>query len=471
MDLPTLLRDRVPPVFFQDHIYVVGGTVRDFLLQKPVRDIDLVIVGRARQFLQRHQIPGRIVPLKPEADEYRIILRNGMWIDFSGIRGPDLTADLEARDFTLNSIAVSIDGRHWFDPTGGRKDLDQGIIRTYRMRNLRADPLRLLRAFRFQAQLGFGIADQTQQWIARLAHTLPQAAPERIHYELMELFSGRYASTALKTMRTLGILEVLFPELKAMALTDQRYETEQNLLDHTLRVVELLEGFLNDLSHSPLHFVAGEIEEVVRDNRNRALLLLSALFHDIGKPPTRTVQPDGRTRFHGHERIGAEMVEALARRLRFSNSEIRTLTFLVRHHMYPHHLAWDEHMTDRAVARFLRRMGEWAFPLVLLAVADALASPPELIGIERHLLLAQRLSALKKQHSQKGPQRILTGHDLQALGIPPGPIYRKILETVQDEYTAGLIRTKEEALQRVRELLQASPPHQRARKPSPSENL
>ena len=450
------LRERLPRPLRQDRrFYFVGGTVRDCALGRPPQDIDLVFTGRLRDWLRRHRLPGRLVPLKPELDEYRLVLGSDFWIDLSGLRAENLWQDLERRDFTLNSIAVPLDLATVLDPTDGLRDLRRRRIRAFRQRNLRSDPVRLLRAFRFQSVLGFEVDPQTLRWIGRLRARIHQSAPERIHEELMRLFAGRWVFEACTGLRTTGLLFELFPELRAMDLTFQRYLTDQNLLDHTLDTLRHLQAWVFALDDTPLAPYFPELQPVLEDPERRALLFLAALLHDIGKPRTLSRDAEGRTHFLNHERVGARMAAQRLQALRFARREWETVAFLVRHHMYPHHLAWDPHMTDRAVARYVRRMGEWAYPLLLLAIADALASPPELIGISRHLLLARKLREIQERQRRAPRQRLLTGHDLKALGIPEGPVYREILETIQEEFLAGRLQSRAEALARARELYES----------------
>lgn len=457
MHIPKEILNRVPKPFHSDSVYLVGGTVRDLLLKKEIKDIDLVYVGKAKKFLKQHEVQGKVVPLHDEFDEFRIVLENGFWIDFTGIKGKNLWEDLEKRDFTINSIAVSITSGHVVDPTGGLRDLKRKVIKTYKMRNLLDDPLRILRAFRLLSQTGFSIDIQTKKWLTKISSRIVESAPERIHYEFKLLLSGSYVNEALKELEDCDLLQVIFPELAMMATTTQVYNgNEQNLLDHTILVIKKLVELRRGLSDSPLSMISEEISKTLSDDENWTLFLYATLLHDIGKPMVRVVESGNRTRFHGHDLEGERLVNKIGKRLRWSNKEVKTISLLVRNHMYPHHLAWDEHMTDRAIARYLRKMKEWAFPMVLFAVADAFASPPKSIDITNHIKLAERLLDIKNTLEKKKVKRILTGHDLIKLGIPPGPLYKKILDTIQDEYVAGLIKTKEDAIKRVKQLINSS---------------
>ena len=455
MQIPPEILNRVPPPFIQDSIYIVGGTIRDLILGKKIRDIDLVYVGKASQFLKKHRIKGKLIPLHDEFDEFRIVLDDGFWLDFAGIKGKNLWEDLERRDFTINSIAVSITSGHVIDPTNGLKDLKKGIIRTYRMRNLLEDPLRILRAFRLLSHTEFIIQAQTERWLNRFSGEIIKSAPERIHYEFKLLLSGPFVANALRKLAQCNLIQVIFPELERMGRTIQVYNgSEQNLLEHTLLVVQKLIELWNNLQDSPLSMISEEVNRVLRNEDNWVMFLYASLLHDIGKPLTRFEESSGRTKFHGHDLEGEKLVEGIGKRLRWSNREVRTIKFLVRNHMYPHHLAWDEHMTDRAVARYLRRMGDWAFPMLMFAVADAYASPPKSIDISNHIKLAYRLIDMKRNLDKKDVKRILTGYDLMRLGLDPGPIYSEILNIVHEEYIAGIIKTKEDAIKRAKEIIE-----------------
>ncbi len=447
------LRERLPRSLQKERLlYFVGGTVRDCLLGRTPQDVDLVYAGRVRHLLRRHRLPGHLVPLKPELDEYRLVLAPDFWIDLTGLRAPNLWQDLELRDFTLNALAVPLDLVTLLDPTGGLSDLRHRRIRSFRRRNLQADPVRLLRAFRFQSELGFTVEPQTLRWIRDLRKAIHRTAPERLREELLRLFGARWVPEACTGLRDTSLLLEIFPELQAMDLTFQRSLVDQNLLDHTLATVQHLATWVFALDDTPLAPYHQELAPVLENPRRRALLFLAALLHDIGKPQTLSRDAEGRTHFLNHDRVGARMAAQRLQALRFARREWETVAFLVRHHMYPHHLAWDPHMTDRAIARYVRRMGEWAFPLLLLAIADALASPPEEMGIERHLLLARKIHEMRDRQRKTPSQRLLTGHDLKALGIPEGPIYRKILDTIQEEHLAGRLQTHDQALRRAREL-------------------
>lgn len=438
--------------------WIVGGTVRDFLLGKDPEDFDLTFRGDVRELALelRKRVRGRVVLIGKELQEVRYVLGPRSWLDLSPLRGEHIEKDLYKRDFTINAMAVPLRGEPvLIDPLRGREDLEQGILRTPRLANLRDDPVRILRAFRFLSTLGFELEPRTLRGIRRYRDLLLESAPERIRYELFKLFMGDQVYRALKAMVETGVLFVLFPELLPLKRTAQVYYHRLNLLHHTLEVVRNLEALLKNPEASPFAPYLHRFRDILEDPKRRALLLMGALFHDIGKPDTLTTDEEGNTHFHGHERVGAKIVEKIGRRLRFSNEEIEALHALVRHHMHPHLLAKEPEITPRAVNRYLRKTGEWAWGLVILAYADAKATPPiKGKGIYRHPLLAQKMEEVLRNREKAPAPRLVTGYDLIDLGLKPGPIFKVILQEIEDLQAEGVIRTREEALEKLREIVE-----------------
>ncbi len=448
----------LPQLRAAGEVYLVGGAVRDYLMGKKSNDFDIVVKGSAREFLSRLRgVKARLVELSPEDDEYRLVLAGRVWLDIAGMKGETLEEDLKKRDFTVNSIAIPLNGFPKFiDPTGGRRDIKRKIVRTWRKRNLKADPLRLLRAFRFTSELGFSIEEKTKRWISSLKGEIRKPKAERIRYELFRLFAGKRVHETVWLMNETSILTELFPELEPLRDTCQKYYEEQNLLYHTLKCVEYLELLLRGDIENPCKEVNKYCSEFLKSDKNRALLFMGALFHDIGKPETLVRDEEGRTHFYGHDRLGEKIVAEMALRLRFSKEETKTLSQIVRFHMYPHLLAREgEKITDRALFRYLKRTGDLAFPLILLAFADAMASPPEEKGLEGHVAFARRLiDFLEKRREIEKKVRLVTGDDLIRMGLKPGPIFRVILDEMEELQAIGRFKTREEALQVLEEVVQ-----------------
>ena len=450
-------------------VYLVGGTVRDFLLGKIPRDFDLVVRGRAVDFIKKLNLRrGKLVELSQEEDEYRIALGKNFWLDIAGMKGKTLKDDLKNRDFTVNSLAVPIGkGNFIIDYTGGLKDLEERKIRAIRKRNLKEDPLRLLRAFRFMSELAFDIDERTLRWISSLKGEISRPKAERIRYELLLLFSGKRLSESLWKMDETSILTELIPELLPLRNTCQKYYEEQNLLYHTLKCVENLDLLLRGEMENPLREFEGYYGDFIADDKKRALFLMGALLHDIGKPDTLTRGAEGRTHFHGHDRRGEIITRGILERLRFSRAERVLVSQVVRLHMYPHLLAREgERVTDRALFRYLRKTGELAFPLILFAYADALASPSDGRGVLGHVTFARKLAQfIEKKRERAAKKRLVTGDDLIALGLKPGPIFRVILEEMEELQAIGQITDRQEALQVLRDVMKK---HLNSRAPSGS---
>ncbi len=437
-------------------IYIVGGTVRDFLLNRPINDYDIVIPRNAMLFAQKLKriVPGKIVPLSEEDDDVRFVIKHNLWIDISGRKGGDINEDLKRRDFTINAMAIPLHGEPvLIDPCSGKRDLLNGIIRTPQRENLSNDPLRILRAFRFMAELRFEIERNTWNWVWELGFRLRKPSKERIRYELFLIFGSSYVYSTLLKMRESKILEVLFPEMVALEMTSQRYYQEQNLLYHSLQTVRNLENLLDNLTSGPLKKYSRYIEAFLKFKNSKALMMMGALFHDLGKPATISVTPEGRTRFFDHDSVGESLVKRIAKRYRFSRRETKLLAHLVRRHMYPHYLAGEDRLTKRALNRYLRRNDVLAFPLVVIAIADAQASPPADWGIDKYFELLEHLDALKKEKESKPQKKLVTGKDLIDLGLKPGPIFSKILEEIDDLRAEGKIKTREEALERLGQII------------------
>lgn len=411
------------------HLLLVGGSVRDILMDKKPKDFDL-IGKNIKDVLLHLKSKGKIVVLDREREEYRIVLGN-YWIDITKIRGKSIVEDLGKRDFTINSLAITKDGVI-LDPFNGEKDIKNGIIRAVQPKNIEEDPIRILRAFRFMATLNFKIEEDTLSTIVSNKNLLQGVAGERIHQELLSILSSKNLFNTFKTMCEYEIMDIIIPEIKGLRQTSQRYYKSQNLLFHSLQVLKYLE---EELYLKTIHF--------------EPWYLLGAFLHDVGKPLTISVDEKGNTHFIGHDKEGAKLIEKRLKRLRFSGKEIEDIKNIISLHMYPHHLAGVETLTKKAVARFLRRTGQYTDFLLLFAEADAKASPPRGGGLSGYKKLRKMIEEIREENKEK-PERLITGYDLIDLGFKPSPLFKTILEDVDDEFKAGALKDKVAALEYIK---------------------
>lgn len=453
---------------YGDKVCLVGGFLRDILIINDFRlpdryledmskieyDLDIVVKGNIYDFLVEfgRRFGKKYFPLKENLDEYRIIINKDTWIDVSRLRGNTIKEDLAERDFTINSMAVCFnDPKRLIDPYLGLEDLKRKRIRTLSKTNLEDDPLRILRGFRFVSKLCFDFEKNTENWIVQLRERLEKVAAERIHHEIFQIFSGKCLPQALDKLVKTEVLFVLFPELLPLRDKWQVYYGKQNLLEHTILTVKKLHLLMENLDQiewlSPYsHYFKRYIESL----QWRALMLLGALFHDIAKPSTLTRDEEGKTHFYGHDKEGSAIVEKISERFKFSNFEKDTLVQFVRAHMHPHLISRDSDRTKRAVNRFLRKYGDLAFPLILFAFADAMASPPQERMYEGHKKLLKMMVELIEE-KEKRRERLITGHDLINLGLEPSPLFKKILDEIDDLSAEGIIKSREDALKYVEE--------------------
>jgi putative nucleotidyltransferase with HDIG domain len=327
----------------------------------------------------------------------------------------DAEEDACRRDFTVNAMFYDPLTEELADYVGGRADLRDGLIRAVGQpeERFREDHLRLVRAVRFAVRLGFRIESATRRAIERLAPLAVQVSAERLREELRLILTGPRPADALRLMDSLGMLEHVFPELVAAKGCQQpaNYHPEGDVFVHSLLTLEKL---------SP-----GSGFE----------LALAALLHDIGKPQAARRAEDAML-FPDHWDIGAGIAEAVCRRLRLSNQQTERICWLVRRHMY---FMDARRMRESTLKRLFAEPG--FDQLAELHRADALASWDNL---ENYHYVLERRRTMPPEVAR--PPRLITGDDLIAMGYKPGPLFRQVLEAVQDAQLDGEIATREEAL-------------------------
>jgi len=464
-------------------VWPVGGVVRDALLGRPLHDWDFAVerdaVGLARAVADA--IGGAFFPLDEARDTARVVLRDGegqqLELDFAGLRGPNLIADLKGRDFTLNAMAVGPEGE-LIDPLGGLADLQARLVRAIGPQAFDTDPLRMLRAVRLVAELGLRLEAKTAGWIIQRARTLPQASAERIRDEFVRILAAPSPAEHVHLLDELNLLVQVTPEVEALKEQAQPPPHRFDVWWHTLLVVDATAGILEVLAGTPSFptLYVDAPEEVWTDLREmlgrwqeelnrhlkvrveggrtrRTLLLLAALCHDLGKPPTCTEDAQGRLHFYGHERVGAEMTARRMRHLRFSRREVERVQCLVRAHLRPGHLARVHGpVTRRAVYRFFRDTGSAGVEVTLLSLADHIATwgpNPDPDRWRRRLEVARTLLGhyFERHGETIAPPPLVTGRELmKRLGIEEGPQIGWLLEAIREAQAAGTVRTREEAL-------------------------
>lgn len=463
--------------------WLVGGSVRDALLNRPIHDLDFAVAGDglaiARTVAAR--MGAAFFPLDESRGTGRVVAMEGgerFFLDFASLRGDDLNADLAARDFTVNAIAVSLDGQ-LIDPMGGQADLKARLLRQCGPESIHDDPVRTLRAVRLAAQLDFRIERGAREAARETAPLLAGVSAERIRDEFMKMLEGRGPAASLRALDALGLLGRVVPETTALKGVSQSAPHVFDVWQHTVAVVDHLEGVLSVLgrvhdvdaaSEYALGYAAarvgryrGEISDHLEQELSvgraaRGLLFLAALLHDIAKPQTRAVETNGRIRFLGHENSGMEVARERASALRLSNEEVERVATVVAHHMRPMLLAQRGPVTPRAAYRFFKATGSAGVDVCLLALADMLGTH----GVEldqtewaaRVDTVVALLDAYYRQAEQIiRPAAFITGEDVMGLGVPQGPRVGELLEAVREAQAAGEVRAREEALELVKKLL------------------
>ena len=405
-DIPQFVRLILKQLKSADHeAYIVGGAVRDALLQRPLTDWDVAtsappdrikaIFRDKRQFALKHDT----VTLVDSGHHYEV----------TTFRGDEKTlfGDLSHRDFTINAMAFDPDKNEVIDPYRGASDIDKKVIRAVGDPEARfqEDPLRLLRGVRLATELGFRIDRETVLDISRMAHLLPSVAPERTRDELMKILMTPKPSKAFNMMVGTGLLKAFLPEL--------------------------LEGYLKRQNHYHRFTIFKHVIQTIDHVKPDPLLRLTALLHDVGKPRTR-IKREGMWRFYGHEKESALLAEEILHRLRFSNDMIRKATHLIRHHM----IGYDSGWSDAAVRRLIRRVGiEQISDLLAFRRADILAHGLESENPRISNELEKRVKEeIRRQAPLRREDLAVDGNVIMEItGLTPGPEIGNILRGLNEK--------------------------------------
>lgn len=438
---------------------LVGGAVRDALLGRaPAVDLDVALAEGSIDLARRlaDALGVAFLPLDAERGVARVVAP-GHHIDLADWRAPTLAADLAARDFTVNALAVPLrallrDGRAPIhDPLGGLGDLRARRLRLAGPGVLADDPVRVLRGVRLAVSLGFRLTPATRAAIRRAAPTIARVSPERVRDEVLALLAAPSTAQALRLADRLGVLSAVFPEVEPMRETSQPAPHRFGVLEHTLRAVDAADRILARLSAlAPFgpELAAHVAEPLGGGIARRQVIKLATFLHDVSKPETRR-RVGGRVRFFEHDVLGAARARAIGERLRLPHAATALLERLVRHHLRPMHLGAAGALTARARHRFFRDLGSDARDLLLLTLADSSAvrgeSPFRLWP--RMTLVRELLAGWEEQGETFRREPLLRGGDVMArFALPPGPEVGRLLARAREAQDLGLVGTKEEAL-------------------------
>lgn len=433
---------------------LVGGPVRDVFLGRPVSDLDLAtdatppqVLAIARDWADKVWETGiefGTVGLRKGDTIFEITTyRSETYVPDSrkpaGIRyGTSLEADLRRRDFTVNAMAARLPSMELVDPFGGLRDLRDKVLRTPGSPedSFTDDPLRIMRAARFTAQLGFTVAPEVAVAMRQLAPRLAVVSAERIRDELTKLLLApgpRDPVRGIELMVDTGVADVVLPEVPRLRLETDEHMRHKDVYQHSLTVLEQSIELEERYGLEP--------DLVVR---------LAALLHDIGKPRTRSRLPDGRVAFHHHEAVGAAMARSRLKTLRFPSSVVADVTTLIALHLRFHGYGPGE-WTDSAVRRYVRDAGPLLTRLQVLTRADCTtrnkAKAARLARAQDGL--EERIVTLSAQEELQKIRPDLDGNEIMAiLGLPPGPevgrAYQYLLELRMEHGPLGTERATQE---------------------------
>ena len=444
---------------FDNEIYLVGGTVRDFYMGLESTDRDIIVMDEdARDFALKlsELFQATFVPLDEENKIYRIVLPDKInYIDVTNPVGDSIEKDLMRRDLTINAIAVNIRTGELIDISGGVTDIMNKCINYVNELNFVDDPLRLLRVYRFQALYGFQLASETINAVCKYSDLIHKPAVERINYELLKLFGGEYAHIALENMNKTWILEEIFPFVKELKQVPPNSHHHLDLFHHSIETVKQVQILYNE--------APDEVKEHLRridfgGFSRLAHLKLAAFMHDIGKFSTWTIE-EGKHRFIKHDDVGSKMSVKILKDLHFSNKQIDYISSMIKYHIYPSHVMTSPQITEKIMMRYVRKMDTNSIDAIILAQADRLsARGPEITDqiVERNITSLNMLLRfyLEARETLKPLPKLLSGNDvMQILNIKPSKRLGEIMDALHEAQISGDVITKEHAIEFVKNMV------------------
>lgn len=454
----------------KESVYLVGGFLRDYVLNIPSDDLDFAVendaLGIAGEFAK--EVKGAYVELDKDHSCARVVkkMKNRIFVyDFAGFRAKTLKGDLTKRDFTINTLSLDISLIKVDtaliglikDYKMGLIDLKERKIKQASKNVFKEDALRILRAFSLKAQLGFTIERQTLIQIKEDKDLLGNVSSERIREELFKILKAPHACGIIKAMDRLGILEKVIPQIKVMAGCKQGGYHHLDVWPHSVEALNQLEKFLLNRMGSLKGLTKDEKEEILTyldektagEHTRLDIVKLACLLHDIGKPDTRKKE-DGRVSFHGHEHVGKNIVRAIAHMLKLSIKERHSLEDMVLWHLRPGYLSNFKRPTKKAVYRFFRDAKEEAVSILILSLADQRATRGPLTSEKDQSHHEKICLTLVKEAQAKRKEtpfvRLINGTELmKELKIPSSPVIGLLLKEIEENQILGKIKTKNEA--------------------------
>lgn len=409
-----------------------GGCVRDMLLGKLAKDYDVATSARPEEvqalFPTTYAVGAHfgVVVVHEQGEDFEVATfrSDGAYVDGRRPEGVVFSSpqlDAERRDFTINGLFFDPFESKVIDYVNGQRDLDAKVLRAIGdpVARFREDKLRLLRAVRFGASLGFEIDPETWAAVRQHATDIREVSAERIREELVRIFASPTRVRGFDLLVESGLMEQVLPEIMRLRGCEQppQFHPEGDVFVHTRAMLGLLP------------------EQV------SVALVFGVLFHDIGKPAKQTVDETGRIRFNGHDKLGAEMTQRIMERLKFSNADAEAIVSGVANHMVFKDV---KEMRVAKLRRFMARPG-FADELELHRVDCTSASGM----LDNYDFIRARIEEFANEPLIPPP--LLTGHDLKALGLTPGPKFKEILETAANLQLDGKLTTREAALEWARE--------------------
>ncbi|HLJ02961.1 MAG TPA: HD domain-containing protein [Solirubrobacteraceae bacterium] len=442
--------------------YLVGGAVRDRLLGRATLDYDVALPRESREVARQlaRLADAHAFELSEGFGVWRVVARDHSWqLDTLPLQGGEIESDLAARDLTVNAIAESLRGGELIDPFGGQGDLKARRLRMVSPGAFAADPLRILRLVRLACELGFEAEAGTVAAATASVPELARVSPERVFAEFKRIVACDRAVDGLALLDELGATAVVLPELSALRGVEQSHYHDLDVHEHTRAVlaatIELQRAPGDHLGAHAAELDSFLTEPLANELTRWEAMRFGALFHDIAKPQTRAITAEGRITFMGHDVAGAEMAAAVLGRLRASQRLCEHVAALARHHLRLGFLVHQMPLPKRAVYRYLRTCEPVEIDVTVLSIADRLATrgSGSERAIERHLELARELLDAGLRWQAERPRPPLRGDELtRELGLRPGPQVGEILQELEEAAYAGEINSRQQALEKAREL-------------------